>query len=249
MMDYEDKTYGQRIAEIYDEINVSYDPGLIDLLAEFAEGGPALELGIGTGRIALPLHEKGVAVQGIDVSKEMIAKLHAKPQGTEIEVFTGSFAEFQLNRRFQLIYVVFNTFYALLTQEEQVKCFKSVAAHLAPDGVFLMEAFFPNPGRYVDHQTVRSVSLSEDTVRFDVSEIDPVAQQVSTQHVHLSNDGIRLYPVKLRYAWPSELDLMAQIAGLALRHRWNSCARDEFTKNSRNHISIYGLGPRSHGIG
>jgi SAM-dependent methyltransferase len=241
MEDYDEKTYGNQIAEIYDEFYADYDPASIELLVELSGGGSALELGIGTGRIALPLHEKGIEVHGIDASEAMVAKLQSKPNGSKIDVLIGSFAEFKMDRRFQLIYVVFNTFFNLQTQAEQVRCFQTVRQHLASEGVFLMEAFVPDPCRFVDHQTVRTIDLTEERVRLEVSRIDPIAQQVSSQHTLISKDGIRFHPVRLRYAWPSELDLMAQIAGLSLQQRWGSWAKGEFGKQSQKHISIYGL--------
>jgi SAM-dependent methyltransferase len=240
MKGYDDTTYGQRIAEIYDELYSEYDPASIELLAELAVHGPALELGIGTGRIALPLQAQGVAVQGIDASEAMVSKLSAKPHGAEIEVQMGSFAAFKMDTRFSLIYVVFNTFFNLQTQEEQVNCFRSVREHLAPEGVFLMEVFVPDLCRFTDHQTVRTIRVTDQVVNIEVSQVDPAAQQVTTKHVLLSEEGIRLFPVKLRYAWPSELDLMAQIAGLSLRYRWGSWAREAFTRDSQRHISVYG---------
>ena len=240
MKDYGDETYGDRISEVYDEFYSGYDPASIEVLAELAGDGPALELGIGTGRIALPLHEKGVPVQGIDASEAMLSKLGSKKHGAEIDVLVGSFAGFKVDGRFSLIYVVFNTFYALLTQEEQVQCFKSVSEHLTRDGLFLMEVFVPDLARFDRHQTVRAVNLTEDVVRLDVSQVDPVAQQVASQHVLLSAEGTSLYPVKLRYAWPSELDLMAKLAGPTLRSRWSSWSKEEFTKESKKHIAVYG---------
>lgn len=241
MDEYNEGTYGERIAEIYDKFVTSYDPACIDLLAELSKGELALELGIGTGRIALPLHEKGISVQGIDASEEMLDKLRAKPGGTEIELVTGSFAQFDLDQQFNLIYVVVNTFFALLSQDEQLECFASVRQHLNPDGVFVMEAFVPDPARFEDGQTVRAVRLTETEAIFDISQHDPAAQIVTTQHVWMSSDGYRLYPVKLRYAWPSELDLMARIAGLSLRHRWSSWSKAPFTQASKKHISVYAL--------
>jgi SAM-dependent methyltransferase len=240
MNEYKDETYGDRIAEIYDELYGEYDPASVELLAELAGDGPALELGIGTGRIALPLQAKGVAVQGIDASEAMISRLRSKQGGTEIEVLRSSFANFKIDGRFQLVYVVFSTFFSLLTQEEQVSCFKSVGEHLAPGGVFVLEVFVPDLGRFVDGQTVRGVTLSEDAVHLNVSQVDPAAQQVTAQHVLLSQQGISLYPVKVRYAWPSELDLMARLAGLTLRHRWSSWSKEAFTAESKRHISVYG---------
>lgn len=240
MKNYDDSTYGDQIAEIYDEFYSDYDPASVELLADLAGSGSTLELGIGTGRIALPLHEKGVQVQGIDASEAMLSKLRSKPNGSEVEVFTGSFAEFKLDKRFQLIYVVFNTFFNLTTQEEQVGCFKAVRENLSTDGVFLMEVFVPNPCRFVDYQTVRAIDLAEERVRLEISQLDPIAQQVTSQHTLISKDGVSFHPVRLRYAWPSELDLMAQIAGLSLRHRWGSWSKAEFGKHSQAHISVYG---------
>ena len=171
----------------------------------------------------------------------MIERLRAKTGAAGIEVLRDSFAEFDLDARFDLIYVVFNTFFALQTQEEQVGCFKSVAAHLTEEGVFLIEAFVPDLCRFDRDQTVRVVHLSEDEVRLDVARHHLVGQQVSSQHVLLSENGVSLYPVKLRYAWPSELDLMAQLAGLRLKHRWGSWDKGEFTSESGKHISVYGM--------
>jgi SAM-dependent methyltransferase len=241
MNEYEDSTYGQRIAEVYDELYGEYDPASVELLAELAGEGTALELGIGTGRIALPLQERGVSVYGVDASEAMLSKLRAKPGGAKIEIWKGSFADFNFGKRFSLIYVIFNTFFALLTQDAQVRCFRTVKEHLSPTGVFLVDAFVPDLCRYIDGQTVRAVQLSEQGAMLDVSRVDPVAQQVTSQHVLLSESGARLFPVKLRYAWPSELDLMAQLAGLVLRHRWGSWSREPFTKDSQKHISVYGL--------
>ncbi len=242
MKHYDDTTYGQRIAEIYDELYSDFDPAAIDLLAELAGEGTALELGIGTGRIALPLHERGIRVHGIDASEAMLARLKAKPHGDHLPLHTGSFASFALEQRFNLIYVVFNTFFALLTQEEQVNCFQSVERHLTPVGIFLIEAFVPDPCRFVNHQTLRVVGMREDLLRFDASQYDPVRQQVVSQHVFLSAEGTRMFPVKLRFAWPSELDLMARLAGLSLRQRWGSWGKDPFNRESQKHISIFAPG-------
>ncbi len=244
MKEYDSATYGDRIAEVYDELFPQPDPASIEMLAELAAGGPALELGIGSGRVALPLGRSGVRVVGIDASEAMLAKLRAKDPGGpafrgDVELVTGSFADFELDEKFRLVYVVFSTLFALPTQSEQVSCFEAAAKHLLPDGVFLVEAFVPDPCRFVDGQAVRAVEVTEHVVQLDVSKFDPAAQQVTTQHVFLSQGGTRLYPVKLRYAWPSELDLMARIAGLSLRHRWGSWARDPFTRESTKHISVY----------
>lgn len=240
---YDDATYGERIAAVYDEFYSDYEEDTIDLLCELAAGGRVLELGIGTGRIALPLAERGLDMVGIDASDAMTKKLRAKPGGAEIRVVSGSFAEMPAelaDERFDLIFVVFNTFFALLTQEEQVQCFQSVAAHLGDGGRFLIEAFMPDLTRFQDRQTVRLINLSQGAVRLDVAQLDPVAQQVSSQHVVLTESGIQLYPVRLRYAWPTEIDLMAKLAGLSLQHRWGSWQKDAFTEESGKHVSVYG---------
>ncbi len=239
MNEYDATTYGERIAGIYDELYSTYDPACIELLAELAGAGPALELGIGTGRIALPLSEKGVEVHGVDASEAMVARLRVKAQAGQIEVHMGSFAEFAMRRRYRLVYVVFNTLYALLSQEEQLRCFRTVSEHLTADGVFVLELFVPDMKRFDANQTIRAVKVSEDSVNFDVSQHDPLTQQICVQHVLISAAGVRLYPVKLRYAWPAELDLMARLAGLQLRHRWGSWSKDDFTADSQKHISVY----------
>lgn len=240
MKRYDDTTYGERIAEVYDTLFAEYEEDAIALLTDLADGGRVLELGIGTGRMALPLAARGLDVVGIDISPAMVEKLRAKPGGDTIRVVRGSFAEIPLEGRFDLIFVVFNTFFGLLTQQEQVKCFASVAAHLAEGGRFLVEAFVPDLARFEDHQTVRLVELSENTVRLNAAEHDIVKQQLTSQHVLLSPKGVRLYPAKLRYAWPSELDLMAALAGLSLKERWGSWQRQPFTRDSTKHISVYG---------
>lgn len=240
MEDYDERTYGDRIAGAYDELYSEFDEKSISTLAELAQGGPALELGIGTGRIALPLRQKGVEVHGIDASKAMVEKLRAKPGGEDIPVTLGDFGEVAVEGQFSLIYVVFNTFFGLLTQDDQIRCFKNVAQHLSPGGVFLMEVFVPDMSRFTDRQTFRVVAIDENRVRLEASQHDPVNQQVSSRHVHLSEKGVQLYPVKLRYAWPSELDLMARLAGLELRHRWGDWDQSEFTADSGKHISVYG---------
>ncbi|MCZ7570149.1 MAG: class I SAM-dependent methyltransferase [Ardenticatenaceae bacterium] len=237
---FDEFTYGERIAEVYDRFYSEVDESAITLRDELAAGGKVLELGIGTGRIALPLHERGVEVFGIDASAAMIAKLREKPGGSEIQVHEGNFVDLPVEGKFSLIFVAFNTLFGLLTQDEQVRCIQSVAAHLTDEGRFLVEAFVPDLSRYEGGQSVRAVHLSADEVRLNVSQVDPVAQQVSSQQVVLTGAGLRLYPVKLRYIWPSELDLMARLAGLALRHRWGGWQKEEFTEASNKHVSVYG---------
>jgi SAM-dependent methyltransferase len=239
MEPYQEDTYGERIAEIYDEWYSAYDRAAITTLSELAGDGPVLELGIGTGRIALPLQDKGLPMHGIDASPAMVAKLRAKPGGADIPVTVGNFADVAVEGQFSLIYVLFNTFYALLTQAEQLRCFENVAAHLTPQGFFVVEAFVPDLTRFSGGQAIRVVSLGENEVRLDASQHDPVNQQVTSQHIVLAAQGMRFYPVKLRYVWPSEFDLMARLAGLRLQHRWGDWERADFSADSAKHISVF----------
>jgi SAM-dependent methyltransferase len=239
MPPYDDSTYGERIAPLYDAWYPDHDPAAVALLARLAAGGPALELGIGTGRVALPLRQAGVEVHGIDASSAMVDRLRAKPGGDGIPVTLGSFADIPVSGPYALIYVLFNTFFQLLTQADQLRCFASVAPRLRPGGVFLVEAFVPDLSRFTANQALRAIRLSETDVRLEASVHDPVAQQVTTQHVVLTEQGIKLYPVKIRYAWPSELDLMARLAGLRLAHRWDGWDQAPFSTLSGKHISVY----------
>lgn len=236
---YKEDSYGERVAGVYDDWYAEYDDNTLVTLRELAQGGRVLELGVGTGRIALPLQRSGVEVHGIDASEAMVAKLRAKPGGESITVRLDNFADVAVEGQFSLIYVLFNTFFALLTQDEQVRCFENVARHLSADGDFVIEAFVPDLTRFDGRQTVRAIRVGNDEVRLDASQLDPVSQQVMSQHIVLTEKGVRLYPVKLRYAWPTELDLMAQLAGLQLRHRWNSWKRTPFSEDSNKHISVY----------
>jgi len=239
MDDYRDDTYGERIAGVYDDWYDEYDEATLSTLLELAQGGRALELGIGTGRLALPLQESGIKVEGIDSSQAMIDRLRRKPGGDRITVVMGDFADVAVEGRCDLIYVLVNTFYGLLTQEEQLRCFHNIAQHLNPQGSFVIEAFVPDLGRFTKHQTVKVDCISEDELHLEVSRHDPVAQQIMAQQVVLTEQGIRLYPVKLRYAWPTELDLMARLAGLRLSHRWGNWSKGAFSENSTVHISVY----------
>jgi SAM-dependent methyltransferase len=240
---YTQSTYGDRIAETYDEWYPADFAGpiepVIDFLAELAGEGPALELGIGTGRIALPLAERGVRVHGIDASEAMVGKLRAKAGGDAIPVMVGSFSEFELEARFRLVYVAFNTFFGLLSQEEQVSSFRSVARHLTDDGAFALEAFVPDLSRFDRGQRVSAISVSPDEVRLEVTKHDAVAQRSNSQHVVITEQGIRLFPVSIRYAHIAELDLMAQDAGLVLDQRWAWYDRTPFSGTAPSHVSVW----------
>lgn len=239
MHDYSADTYGERIADVYDSWYAAYDPRCIDLLADLARGGPALELGVGTGRIALPLAQRGIAVHGVDASPAMVAKLRAKPGGGAIPVTMGSFSDFATDGRFAVAFIAFNTFFALLAQDEQIRCMETVARHLAPGGRFVIEAFVPDLARFVGGQTMRVAGVAVNEVRIDASQLDLAQQRITSQHVVLTEHGVRLYPVTLRYAWPSEMDLMARIAGLRLEDRFGDWARAPFGAESTKHISVY----------
>ena len=236
---YSDETYGERVAGVYDEWHSDYDSHAIDALAELARGGRALELGIGTGRFALPLSAKGVEIHGVDAAPSMISRLCAKPGGDRIPVTMGSFADVPVEGEFALVYIVFNTFFALSSQDEQVRCFRNVAAHLSREGCFVIEAFVPDLTRFTGGQVNWATKVTVDEVQLDVGQHDPATQRVNSQKVVITDGSVRLYPVQIRYAWPSELDLMAQLAGLRLRERWSSWQRAPFTSESMNHISIY----------
>jgi SAM-dependent methyltransferase len=235
-------SFGNDIAETYDELSQRGDEvSTVAFLEQLARGGPALELAIGTGRIALPLAMKGVRVDGIDFSPSMIARLRAKPDSDQITVTLGNFADVAVPDTYRLIYIVFNTLFNLLTQDEQVRCFENVAAHLTEDGVFVIEGGLPTEFcRLRNNQYVDLETMTVDNVRLDVARYDPVTQLLEEAHVTLSSKGTQLNPIITRYAWPSELDLMARIAGMHLKERWASWGREPLTSTSSNCISVYG---------
>ena len=239
MSNYSDETYGEKVAEIYASWFTDYDPDAIAFLANLARGGKALELGIGTGRFALPLTQKGIEVHGIDASTSMLARLRAKSGSEKIIVTEGNFAEVAVTGEFALVYVVFNTFFALQSQEAQVRCFRNVAAHLVKGGCFTIEAFVPDLTRFARGKGNWPMRITTDRVELDVSQHDAITQRVVSQKVVMTDGSVRLYPVQIRYAWPAELDLMAQLAGLRLRERWSGWRREPFTSESQKHISVY----------
>jgi len=241
--EYEPSTYGEKIAEVYDEHTAHFGldtEGAVERLAELAGGGPVLELAIGTGRLALPLAALGLAVHGIDASEAMVAKLREKPGGAEIPVTMGDFADVGVEGRYPLIFVGFNTFFALLSQEDQLRCVANVAAHLTDDGVFVLEAFFPDLARYDRDQRVSVMRIDTGEVMLDLSRHNPVTQRIEASHVLITEEATKLYPVNLRYAFPSELDLMARLAGLELKERWGGWRKEGFGPHSQRHVSVYG---------
>jgi len=237
---YGPETYGEQIADVYDEWHAGMDPAAtVEVLASLAGSGPVLELGIGTGRVAIPLAARGLEVHGIDASPPMVERMRAKPGGERIGVTFGQLADVAVDRAFSLIFIVFNTFFALLSQDDQVRCFSNVARRLEPGGCFAMEAFVPDVARFDRGQRVHAINLDVDRVRLDVSLHRPVEQRVDAQHVVITGEGVRLVPVALRYAWPPELDLMARLARLRLRHRWGGWDRAPFVDDSQKHVSVY----------
>jgi SAM-dependent methyltransferase len=238
---YRASTYGDTIADAYDDFYDSlFDvEGAVDFLAQKAGPGPVLELGIGTGRIALPLRQRGVEVGGIDASSAMVQRLRSKTEGAEIPVIMGEFSRTDLGGPYSMAFVVFNTFFANESQEEQVECFANVARSLMDGGVFVIEAFVPDQSRFDRHQRVEVDRVGLDEVMFSASVHDAAGQRVNTQHVYISDGEIRLFPTFIRYAWPSELDLMARLAGMTLRERRASWRDERFTSTSPGHVSVY----------
>ena len=239
-MEYGSSTYGDRWAHRYDDwVAGRWTPaGEVDFLAALAAGGRALELGIGTGRVAIPLADRGVEVVGIDASEAMLARLREKTD--RVHAVAGEMADVAVDGTFELVYCVFNTFFGLLSQADQVRCFAGVAARLAAGGAFVLHVFVPDLTRFDRGQRLQTKEVEVDELALEASVHDPVGQLVRTQTVLLGAGAAELLPVTLRYAWPSELDLMAQLAGLSLRERFEDFERRPFTPASGFHVSVYG---------
>ena len=242
--------FDERIADGYDAASTEmFDPEVVDpavsFLADLAGTGAALELGIGTGRIALPLSQRGVRVHGIELSPAMAARLQAKPGAADIGVTIGDFATTRLDRIFTLAYLVYNTITNLTTQDEQVECFRNVAAHLEPGGCFVIEVVIPELQRLPPGETVRAFTVTPTHLGFD--EIDVATQILFSHHYWVVDGRLETFSAPYRYVWPSELDLMARLAGLTLRERWTDWNREPFTRDSRKHISVWEKG-RERGV-
>lgn len=238
----EDGYFDERVARRYDDSrDPEFDPEVIrstvDFLAELADGGRALELGIGTGRIALPLAQRGVPVHGIDLSKAMVAQLRRKPGGKEIGVTIGNFATTKVDGSFSLAYLVFNTILNLTTQAAQVACFRNVAAHLEPGGRFVIEVGVPELQRLPPGETVLPFLIGENRWGFD--EYDVANQGLTSHHFEIVRGKVERLSVPFRYVWPAELDLMAELAGMRLRERWAGWKSEPFTSESRRHVSVW----------
>jgi SAM-dependent methyltransferase len=235
--------FDEQIAPRYDEDSESmYRPDVlnptVDFLEELVSDGTALEFGIGTGRVALPLSARGVSVHGIDISEPMLEQLRSKPGSEQIEITNGDFAITRIPGTFQLVYLVYNTIMNLTTQEQQVACFENAAAHLEPGGCFVIEVGVPNLRRLPPGERVRAFSIGQTHFGFD--EYTDFTNQILYSHHYWADDGkLRTFSAPYRWVWPAELDLMARLAGLTLRERWAGWTRKPFTDESDSHVSVW----------
>jgi SAM-dependent methyltransferase len=241
-MPSDDGYFDERVAAGYDESAADmFDPAVVnpvvDFLVTLAGGGRALELGIGTGRIAIPLAQRGVPVHGIELSKAMVARLRAKPESEGIGVTIGDFATTSGVGAFSVAYIVFNTFMNLTTQAAQVACFRNVASHLEPGGCFVIEVAVPGLRRLPPGETIRAFHVSESRWGFD--EYDVARQGLTSHHFEIVDGRLERLSTPFRDVWPSELDLMAQLAGMRPRERWGGWNEESFTGESRKHISVW----------
>jgi SAM-dependent methyltransferase len=234
--------FGERVAERYDE-RYAYlsDSAVVDpivvFLADLACEGAALELGIGTGRIALPLAQRGVRVHGIDLSAAMVARLRAKPGAEEIGVTVGDFATTTVDATFSVAFLVANTIMNLTTQDEQVACFRNAAAHLQPGGCFVIEVLVPGLRRLPPGETFQPFDVSPTHLGFD--EYDVARQGLVSHHYWIADGEAEFFSAPFRYVWPSELDLMARLAEMTLRERWSGWEQEPFTSDSTKHVSVW----------
>lgn len=244
MSAFDPTVYGGAIAQEYDDLYQDEfdDTGdAVARLALLAAGGPVLEFGIGTGRLALPLAASGLEVSGVEASVEMVEELRKKPGGAAIPVSLGDFSRGDAGRDFALVVLAINTIFALPDQQAQVGCFANAARHLRPGGRFVVEAWVPDLAGFRHNRLVRPRIHRSDRVSIEVVRLDPVAQTMETTQTVLDNNGVRLYPANHRYAWPSELDLMGQLAGMHLTDRWEDWRGTAFCGESRKHVSVYAL--------
>ncbi len=234
--------FGEDVAARYDDSSADmFDPAVVDPTVDFLAGlagdGAALEFGIGTGRIALPLSRRGVSVHGIDLSDAMVARLREKPGAERIGVTLGDFATTKVDGVFSLAYIVYNTISNLTTQDSQVACFQNAAAHLGPGGCFVIEVGVPGLQRLPPGETVRAFTVSPTRLGFD--EYDVASQGLISHHYWVAGDRFESLSVPFRYAFPAEFDLMARLAGMTLRERWSGWKREPFTGESTKHVSVW----------
>ena len=238
--------FDEQLAAHYDESSVGmYRPEVldpaVDFLRELAGGGPALEFAVGTGRIALPLSARGVPVHGIDISEPMLEQLRSKPGSERIGVTVGDFATTRVDGSFRLVYLVFNTITNLTTQDEQVACFRNAADHLEPGGRFVIEVFVPPLRRMPPGERVLASDVRRTHLGFD-EYTDFVGQILYSHHYWITENHVRTHSAPYRYVWPTELDLMARLAGMTLRERWADWSREPFTDESTSHVSVWETG-------
>ncbi|MEO1322411.1 MAG: class I SAM-dependent methyltransferase [Pseudomonadota bacterium] len=240
MREFGPSTFGEHYAEEYDALhNPGTTEACVDLVSTLAGEGRILELAIGTGRIALPLSERGHDVSGFDASPHMLEKLREKPGGAKLKTWVADMARFDVDDQFDFAFLVFNTLYNLTTQADQMQCFCQVSKHLNPGGKFLVEAFMPNRETFENKQAVRTKHVSFDKVWLEAVKHDPVRQRLDYQRIRISEDGTTLHPLPMRYVWPSEMDLMAERAGLQLVERWGNWHRDPISAESEMQIALY----------
>ncbi len=232
--------FGDRYAHEYDERHVLDPAPAVEFLTRLVpDGGRVLELAIGTGRVAVPLAQRGIVVEGIEGSAAMVEQMRAKPGGAAIPTTIGDMADVAVEGPFQLTYLVFNTLFNLTSQARQIDCFRNVARTLTPGGLFVIECFIQDLTEFDRGQRVATRALTEDSVNMEFQLHDPVEQTITYQRVTFNAQGTTLRPLRLRYCWPSELDLMAQLAGMRLRKRYSGWDRGPFTAASRQHVSVY----------
>ena len=235
-------SFGPHVAAHYDEHKRGDEEDSAAFLATYAKGGSALEFAIGTGRIALPLAAKGVNVDGIELSPHMVEQLRAKSGGEKLHVIMGDMRSATTDRRYPLVYLVYNTIFNLLTADDQIHCFENAARHLTPDGCFIVETALPHAWISPDKSDyVHTEVVGKETVGLDVARYDPVTQLLEENHVQISAQGIQMSPIVCRLITPGEMDLMARIAGLRLIERFANWQRTPFDINSKAHVSVYGF--------
>ncbi len=237
-----DSSFGPDVAADYNNFPRGDEEAAVMFLAEIAGKRPALEFAVGTGRIALPLAARGIAVDGIELSPHMIEKLRSKPGGQQINVTMGDMSRIATGRRYGLVYLVFNTIFNLLTAEDQIRCFQNAAQHLDPNGYFVVETALPHAWIAPDQTDyVHTEYVSTNEVRFDVARYDPVTQLLEENHVTVSPDGVKMNPIVCRLITPGEMDLMARIAGMRLIQRYANWQKSVFNADSKAHVSVYGF--------
>ncbi|MBK8823533.1 MAG: class I SAM-dependent methyltransferase [Anaerolineales bacterium] len=243
MKDFDPATsFGEDVAARYDDDLRGDEDAAASFLSAIAQGRPALEFAIGTGRIAIPLAEKGIQVDGIELSPHMVERLRAKIGNHPINVTMGDMSTTTTNQHYGLVYLVYNTIFNLLTADDQIRCFQNAAHHLSPDGCFVVETALPHAWISPDKPDyVHAEHVGTDTVSLDVARYDPVTQLLEENHVHLTTQGITMSPIVCRLITPGEMDLMARIAGMRLIQRFANWQKTPFDIQSKAHVSVYGF--------